>query len=67
MAFYRFIEPVKQTNYIEFGLSIGQVCDHLKGMGIGITEFRVRTSRLTFNTTANIPAEQIPHLGLELG
>jgi hypothetical protein len=62
VAYYRFLESVKQTDYIEFGISIGEWFSHLKAMGIGVTDVRLRGGKLCFNTTAVIPQELLDHL-----
>lgn len=67
MAWYRFTEPARQTDFVQFGLNIGVVCQHLVTWGIGIVDIRLRTNRLAFDTTAPIPADQLAHLGLEAG
>lgn len=67
MAWYRFPEPARQTDFVEFGLAIGFVCGHLKTWGIGITDIRLRTNKLAFDTSAPLTADQIAHLELEAG
>jgi hypothetical protein len=67
MAWYRFTEPARQSNYVQFGLAIGVVCDHLVSWSIGINSISVRGNKLAFDTTAAIAADQLPHLGLEAG
>jgi hypothetical protein len=62
MAYYRFSEPVRQTNYVEFGISIGEWFSHFKSMGIGVTDVRLRGGKLCFNTTVDIPQDLLDHL-----
>ena len=67
MAWYRFTAPVRQTDFVEFGLEIGLVCSHLKNMSIGINDIRLRAGKLAFDTTVDLSAENVEHLGLEAG
>lgn len=63
MAYYRFTQPVKQTDYVEFGLAIGLVCEHLKSLGVSITDIRLRSGKLAFNTSIDLTQELLDHLG----
>jgi hypothetical protein len=75
MAWYRFATPIKQSNFLDFGLSIGMVCEHLMAFPDAtqprghteILDIRLRAGKLAFDTSTPIPAEQIAHLGLEAG
>ena len=75
MAWYRFSEPTRQTNYIDFGLEIGVVCGHLKTIPdagqprghVEVLEIRVRSNKLTFDTSLALSPALLLHLGLEAG
>ena len=67
MPDYRFTDPVRQTNFVEFGLSIGQVCEHLKAWNFQITSIALKANRLTITVNNTIPAGELPHMGLQAG
>jgi hypothetical protein len=68
VAYYRFTQPARQSDYVEFGMAIGIVCEHLKALGISITDIRLRSNKLAFNTSVDLTQDLLTHLGsLEAG
>lgn len=67
MPDYRFATPIRQTNYVDFGLAIGAVCEHLRAWGFTISSIRVKAGRLTITVDQTIPADNLAHLDLEAG
>lgn len=67
MPDYRFSTPVRQSDLLEFGLAIGEVCEHMKAWGFVLSNIRLKGNRLTFTSSAAIPANEMAALLLEDG